>query len=84
MLNGKQFDVNGTVADAKAYVGNFRDFFYWGYADDIKFEVIQYGNPDNDATLGDLKGHNQVYIRAEMYVGWGILDPNAFAAVVAE
>lgn len=83
-LNGKQFDVNSTVAAAKAYVGNFRDFFYWGYADDIKFEVIEYGNPDNDATLGDLKGHNQVYIRAEMYVGWGILDPNAFAAVVAE
>lgn len=82
-LNGKQFDVNSTVDAAKAYVGNFRDFFHWGYCDDIKFEVIEYGNPDNDATLGDLKGHNQVYIRAEMYIGWGILDPNAFAAVVA-
>lgn len=86
-LNGKQFDVNSTVSanssGVLAYVGNFRDFFYWGYADEIKFEVIEYGNPDNDATLGDLKGHNQVYLRAEMYVGWGILEPNAFAAVVS-
>ena len=43
--------------------------------------MIRYGNPDNDSTLGDLKGHNQVYLRAEMYIGWGILDPNAFAFI---
>lgn len=80
-INGKQFDINSTITAKLGYAGNFRDYFHWGYCDDIKFEVIEYGNPDNDATLGDLKGHNQVYIRAEMYIGWGILDPNAFAVI---
>lgn len=87
-LNGLTLDINGTVnfnsGKALAYVGDFKNMFYWGYADQMKFEVIEYGNPDNDATLGDLKGHNQVYIRAEMYIGWGILDNNAFALVKSE
>ena len=87
-VNGLAFDVNSTVSfgtntKALAYVGNFRDFFKLGYGKDITFEVIQYGNPDNDATAGDLKGHNQVYLRAEAYIGWAILDPTAFAKVVS-
>ena len=32
----------------------------------------------------DLKGYNQVYIRAEVYLGWGILVPEYFARVVDE
>lgn len=87
-LNGLTLDINGTVnfnsGKALAYVGDFKNMFYWGYADQMKFEIIEFGNPDNDATLGDLKGHNQVYIRAEMYIGWGILDNNAFALVKSE
>lgn len=43
----------------------------------------RYGNPDNDTQLGDLKGHNQVYLRGEAYIGWGILDPSAFAHIKA-
>lgn len=87
-INGLAFDVNSTVSfgtntKALAYVGNFRDYFKLGYGKDITFEVIQYGNPDNDATAGDLKGHNQVYLRAEAYIGWAILDPTAFAKVVS-
>ena len=87
-INGLAFDVNSTVSfgtntTALAYVGNFRDYFKLGYGKDITFEVIQYGNPDNDATAGDLKGHNQVYLRAEAYIGWAILDPTAFARVVS-
>lgn len=87
-INGLAFDVNSTVSfgtntTALAYVGNFRDYFKLGYGKDITFEVIQYGNPDNDATAGDLKGHNQVYLRAEAYIGWAILDPTAFAKVVS-
>lgn len=87
-VNGLAFDVNSTVAfgtntTALAYVGNFRDFFKLGYGKDITFEVIQYGNPDNDAQAGDLKGHNQVYLRAEAYIGWAILDPTAFAKIVS-
>lgn len=86
-LNGLRIDTNPTVsfnsAADRAIIGNFRDYFRWGYAKDITIEVIEYGNPDNDATAGDLKGHNQVYIRGEAYLGWGILVPNAFARIVA-
>lgn len=67
----------------RALVGDFTGAFRWGYAKEIPVEVIQYGNPDNDTSLGDLKGHNQVYLRAEAYIGWGILDPAAFAIIKA-
>lgn len=67
----------------RALVGDFANAFRWGYAKEIPIEIIKYGNPDNDATLGDLKGHNQIYIRGEMYLGWGVLDPAAFAFVKA-
>lgn len=83
-LNGLAFDANPTMAFSsnpdKALVGDF-EAFKWGYAKEIPMQVIEYGNPDNDATLGDLKGHNQVYLRAEAYIGWGILDASAFAIV---
>lgn len=86
-LNGLPFDANGTISfnsgDDRAIVGNFADFFKWGIAKEIPIEIIQYGNPDNDADLGDLKGHNQVYLRGEAYIGWGILDPSAFAIITA-
>jgi HK97 family phage major capsid protein len=64
-----------------AIVGDF-DAFRWGYAEGISYEVIEYGNPDNDAEAGDLKGHNQVYLRAEAYIGWGILAPAFFSRIV--
>ena len=67
----------------RALVGDFTNCFKWGYAKEMPIEVIQYGNPDNDADLGDLKGHNQVYLRGEAYIGWGILDPSAFAHIKA-
>jgi HK97 family phage major capsid protein len=67
----------------RALVGDFANCFKWGYAKEIPIEVIQYGNPDNDTTLGDLKGHNQVYLRGEAYIGWGILDPAAFSYIKA-
>lgn len=85
-INGLPCDTNSTVSfasgDDRAIVGNFADFFKWGFAKQIPIEVIEYGNPDN-SELGDLKGHNQVYIRGEAYVGWGIIDPSAFAIVKA-
>lgn len=85
-INGLPVDANSTVnfnsnAD-RAIVGNFADFFKWGIARQIPIEVIEYGNPDN-SELGDLKGHNQVYIRGEVYLGWAILVPEAFAIVKA-
>lgn len=90
-VRGLAFDSNSTVsfgntvsAGDLVIVGNYRDYFRYGIAKDITIEVIEYGNPDNDATAGDLKGHNQVYLRGEMYIGWGILDPSAFAKVQIE
>ena len=83
-INGLPVDSNSTVSynsnDDRAIVGNFADFFKWGFARDVSIEVIEYGNPDNSED-GDLKGHNQVYLRGEAYIGWGILDPNAFARI---
>jgi HK97 family phage major capsid protein len=86
-LNGLAADVNSTISfnssKDRVLVGDFVNAFKWGFAKQMPIEVIQYGNPDNDATLGDLKGHNQVYLRGEAYVGWGILDPLAFALIKA-
>lgn len=83
-INGLPVDSNSTVnfnsnAD-RAIVGNFADFFKWGIARQIPVEIIEYGNPDN-SDAGDLKGHNQIYLRGEAYLGWGILVPEAFAIV---
>lgn len=85
-LRGLKVDFNGPTvefnsAKARAYVGDFANYFKWGIAKQLPIEVIQYGNPDNDGTAGDLKGHNQVYIRGEAYVGWGILDASAFGLI---
>lgn len=86
IINGLRAESNLTLSANssldRALVGDF-NYFRWGFAKEIPMEIIRYGNPDNDATMGDLKGHNQVYLRAEAYLGWGILAPNAFALVKA-
>ena len=85
-INGLAVDVNPTVSDMsgkerdRAIVGDFAEAFKWGYAKEIPLEVIKYGDPDNSGY--DLKGYNQVYLRAEMFIGWGILLPNSFARVI--
>lgn len=81
-LGANKLDINKTVATGnvdKAIVGDFAGMFKWGYAKQIPLEIIQYGDPDNSGK--DLKGYNQIYIRAEIYLGWGILDGSAFARV---
>ena len=81
-LGNMRVDANATVSAAsstdKALVGDFNAFKY-GIAKDFPLEVIEYGDPDN--TGKDLKGHDQVLLRSEAYIGWGILDKNAFAIV---
>ena len=82
-LVGTACDVNSTVSKgntkALAYVGDFEGAFRWGYADQIPMEVIQFGDPDGQ---GDLKRTNEVVLRAEAWIGWGILDKEAFGRVV--
>lgn len=83
-LGNMKMEKNVTVSKYStdmAILGDF-DAFRWGYAEGIGYEVIEYGNPDNDAEAGDLKGHNQCYLRAEAYIGWGILAPEYFSRVV--
>lgn len=78
---GMGSDVNSTVsfgAVDEAIVGDFASAFRWGYAKNIPMEVIQYGDPDGQ---GDLKRTNEVVLRAEAYIGWGILNADSFALV---
>lgn len=83
-IRGLKADINNTVFNAAskdhAIIGDFVDSFKWGYSKQVPFEIIKYGDPDNSGK--DLKGYNQVYLRAEAYIGWGIIDPSAFARVV--
>ena len=66
----------------RVIIGDFENAFRWGYAEDIPMEIIVYGDPDG---LGDLKRMNQIVLRAEAYIGWGILDAASFAKIaVAE
>lgn len=84
-LGSQRLDINntvsfGTTTKDKGIVGDFENMFKWGYAKEIPMEIIKYGDPDNSGK--DLRGYNQVYIRAEIYLGWGILDANSFARIV--
>ena len=81
-MNGLPVDFNKTVSVGdtdQAIVGDFENMLKWGYAKEVPLEVIPYGDPDNSGV--DLKGSNQIYLRAEIYLGWGILDPKSFARV---
>lgn len=81
-INGMPADINSTVTagtDDVAIIGDFANMFKWGYAKEIPLEVIQYGDPDNSGQ--DLKGYNQIYLRSETYLGWGILDATSFARI---
>lgn len=93
-LGGQALDINKTVSQAvkatssstaatvdQAIVGDFANMFKWGYAQEVTLEVIEYGNPDN-SEAGDLKGHNQVYLRGEAYLGWAIFDAASFARII--
>ena len=71
----------GTAETDHAIVGDFENRFKWGYADNVPMEIIQFGDPDG--TGRDLKAYNEICLRAEAYIGWGILDEKAFARVKA-
>lgn len=73
--------IGGTAQTNHAIVGDFATRFKWGYSENIPLEIIEYGDPDQ--TGRDLKAYNEVCLRAEAFIGWGILDPDAFARVKA-
>lgn len=81
---GIRSDVNSTINFGtntdRAIVGDF-EAFRWGYSDGIEFDVIEYGDPDGKGQ--DLKRYNQVLLRAEAYIGWGILKADSFARIIA-
>ena len=82
-INGLQTDINNTVSGKSndlAIIGDFVGSFKWGYSKQIPLEIIQYGDPDNSGQ--DLKGYNQIYLRSETYLGWGIMDKSGFARVI--
>lgn len=85
---GMQSDVNktlstvgGTAKTDHAIVGDFQNRFKWGYAENIPLEIIEYGDPDQ--TGRDLKAFNEICLRTEVFIGWGILDADSFARVEA-
>lgn len=69
----------GTLEKDHVIVGDFENRFKWGYAENIPLEIIKYGDPDG--TGRDLKAYNEICLRAEAFIGWGILDATAFARV---
>lgn len=82
-LGTSQLSINKTVSTGavdEAIVGDFANMFKWGYGKEVSLEVIEYGDPDNTGV--DLKGHNQVYLRGEAYIGWAIFDGKSFARVI--
>lgn len=79
-LGGMALDSNVTLGDDLAIVGDW-SAFKWGFAKELPLEVIEYGNPDGGTY--DLKRANEVLLRSEAYVGWGILNADDFAKVVA-
>ena len=71
----------GTAETDHVIVGDFQNRFKWGYAENIPMEIIEYGDPDGAGR--DLKAYNEICLRAEAFIGWGILDEEAFARVKA-
>ena len=81
-INGLKTDINNTISAGTnnvAIIGDFTNSFKWGYSKQIPFEIIKYGDPDNSGQ--DLKGYNQVYLRSETYLGWGILEAENFVRI---
>lgn len=87
-LNGLPVDKNKTVSATMSgtkdvtIVGDFQNMFKWGYAKEAFMKIIEFGDPDNTGV--DLAGSNQVYIRAEAYLGWAIFDESSFVRVTKE
>lgn len=80
-INRTLVTTGGTAKVDHAIVGDFQNMFKWGYAENIPMEIIEYGDPDGSGR--DLKAYNEVCLRAEAFIGWGILDTKSFARIEA-
>lgn len=69
----------GSAETDHAIVGDFQNMFKWGYSENIPLEIIEYGDPDGAGR--DLKAYNEICLRAEAFIGWGILNTDVFARV---
>lgn len=81
-LGGLRLEKSKNVSqynDLKGLLGDFEGSFRWGITKQIPLRVIEFGDPDN--TGRDLAGHNEVLLRSETYIGWGILRPESFAKI---
>lgn len=83
-LGGMQCDANKTVesnsSKDRAIVADF-NCFKWGYGQDIKYRVVEYGNPDGGTY--DLQRADEVCIIGDAFIGWAFMDESQFAEVVA-
>lgn len=76
--------VNGrlakTATNVLAFLGDYSNI-KWGVVRDLGMEVIETGDPDG---LGDLKRYNQIAYRTEIVYAWCVLNPEAFAVLMAK
>lgn len=84
-LEGIPAACSGTVSGTRALsptgvLGIMGDFgmIRWGLVRDMRAEVIEYGDPDNQ---GDLKRYNQIALRTEAVLAHAVLDADAFAVL---
>ena len=82
-IKGLPVAASSTVSFAEsgllAVVGDFENGFKYGVAKSVPMKMIECGDPDN--TGRDLAGHNEVYLRGEIFYGWAILSPDSFVIV---
>ena len=57
----------GTAKADHVLVGDFRNMFKWGYAENIPMEIIEFGDPDGAGR--DLKAYNEICLRSEAFIG---------------
>lgn len=69
-----------TNPKVKAIVGDYAGAIRWGVQRNIPLELIEFGDPDNSGQ--DLKGYNQIALRAEVVFGIAIFSTDAFAKVI--
>lgn len=78
-INKNLVTIGGTAELDHVIAGDFQNMFKWGYAENIPMEIIEFGDPDG--TGRDLKAYNEICLRTEAFIGWGILDADSFARV---